>query len=31
MLLIVDEREIVREAYRIGFTEAGVSTTKFAP
>ena len=31
MLVIVDEREIVREAYRTGFTEAGVSTTKFAP
>ena len=31
MLVIVDEREIVREAYRAGFTEAGVSTTKFAP
>ncbi|HEY8580803.1 MAG TPA: response regulator transcription factor [Beijerinckiaceae bacterium] len=31
MLIIVDERELVREAYRAGFGEAGVSATKFAP
>lgn len=31
MLVIVDEREIVREAYRTGFAEAGVSATKFGP
>jgi DNA-binding response OmpR family regulator len=29
MLIIVDERELVREAYRAGFGEAGVSATKF--
>jgi len=31
MLVIVDEREMVREAYHAGFAEAGVSATKFAP
>ncbi len=31
MLVIVDEREIVREAYRASFSEAGVSTSKFSP